>query len=347
MKKIALLLTGLFVGFSAANAQDTLVYENFNDTIPIPNNFGNYPNAILNDTMWTNWDEDGIADGSTNGDRPGEWWWTYPYTIADSTAHSSCFASSSWTNDAATPVANWLISNSIQITDGASAMVSWLSAPYQTPYYCDGYVVLVSTTTNDLDQFTDTLFVAAEYVSGAATGGNNFANYTFSPGFVHGLDGNYMEFNPDFDNNPADTTTADRARMTGLLQPFSASLAAYDNMKIYIAWKHNAHDDNLLIIDDLLVTETTDPTFSIESLPEVAGQVYPNPATDYVNVKFDIEQYHNAHVQLVNSNGQVVYTSALTTANSRIDLQNIAAGVYFVKITSDEGNMVKKLVVNK
>jgi hypothetical protein len=346
MRKIALLGLGLFMGFSAVNAQDTLIYEDFNDTIPIPNNFGNYPNAILNDTMWTNWDEDGINDASGSS-RPGEWFWSYPISNADSATYSSCFASNSWTNDALNPVANWLISNSIQITDGASAMASWMSAPRQTPYYCDGYVVLVSTTTNDLTEFTDTLFVAAEYVSGAVTGGGDYSNYVFSAGTVHGQDGSFIEFTNSGDNNPADTTAEDSARYNGLLQTFSASLAAYDNMKIYIAWKHNSHDDNIIFLDNLLVTENTDPTFSVETLPDFAGQVYPNPATDFVNVKFDLDKYHNSQVQLINSSGQVIYSSMLTTSNSRIDLQNVATGVYFVKIMADEGSVVKKLVVNK
>jgi hypothetical protein len=347
MRKIALLVMGLSIGYTAAIAQDTLIFEDFNDTIPIPNNFGNYPNAIVGDTMWTNWDEDALGDGS-GANRPGEWFWTFPISDADSATYSSCFGSNSWTNDATTPVANWLISKSIQITDGASAVVSWMSAPRQTPYYNDGYVVLVSTGSNDLIEFTDTLFVASEYTSGPASGGGNYANYTFAPGgFVHGMDGTFIEFSNDGDNNPSDTTAEDSARYNGLLRTFTASLAAYDDMQIYIAWKHTSHDDNIIFLDNLLVTENTDPTFSIETLPEFAGQVYPNPATDYVNVKFDTEKYHNAQVQMVNSSGQVIYSSVLASQNNRIDLQNVAAGVYFVKIMADEGNMVKKVVVNK
>ena len=66
-----------------------------------------------------------------------------------------------------------------------------------------------------------------------------------------------------------------------------------------------------------------------------------------MNIKFDIEQYHHARVEMINSSGQVVYVSALSTQNNRINLQNIAAGVYYVKIISDEGSMVKKVIVNK
>jgi hypothetical protein len=50
---------------------------------------------------------------------------------------------------------------------------------------------------------------------------------------------------------------------------------------------------------------------------------------------------------MVNSSGQIMYTSVLTTQNHRIDLANISSGVYFVKIVADEGSMVRKVVVNK
>lgn len=75
--------------------------------------------------------------------------------------------------------------------------------------------------------------------------------------------------------------------------------------------------------------------------------VYPNPATDFVNVKFDIEEYHNVKVQLINNSGQVIYTSNLASAYNRVDLQNVAAGIYFVKLTADEGTMVQKIIVSK
>ena len=343
MKKLLLLGMGLFISFSAATAQDTLLYEDFNDSIGLPPifAFGNvqYPNAILGDTIWTNYDQDQLPDGSGGG-RPDEWFWTFPYVTADSAAHSSCFAGNSWTNDFANPIANWLITPSIQIVD-ALGNLSWFSASRQTPYYLDGYAVLVSTSNNDLPNFTDTLFVASEYddESGAYINhGSNFANYVFTPagGFVHGMDLTYIT---------DEAGTGDSSRWAGVLRPFTVSLAAYSGMDIYIAFKHNSHDDNILYLDDILVTGTM-PN-AIEELPDFAVSVYPNPCTDFVNVNIDINKYHNANVQLMNNSGQMIYTSPLVTQNHKINLQNMASGVYYVKILCDEGNIVKKLIVTK
>ena len=353
MRKKVLLVIGLFISFSIAKAQDTLVFEDFNDTILVcsPNFFPAYPLAIVGDTNWTNYDEDQLPDASPGG-RPGEWYGlAYAGTITDSIAHGTCFISNSWTNASATPIANWMITPSIFITDSVTAQVSWLSTPYQTPMYLDGYVVLVSTTNNDLPSFTDTLFIAAEYDDEGGTYPEycgDFTPYNFIPAgeFVHGLDATYIEVNPDFDMNAADTTCADSSRFNGLSRPFSVSLSQYYGMNIYIAWKHNSHDDNILAIDDLCVSENS-TSLVVENLPDLAGSIYPNPATDFVNVQFDIGKYHHAHLQMVNNSGQVMYSSVLSTFNHRIDLTNIAAGIYFVKIMTDEGNMVRKVVVNK
>lgn len=345
MRKIVLLGMGLFMGFTAVSAQDTLIYENFDDTIigtfwnyAIDDN---YPNAILNDTMWYNYDEDQIPDAS-GGSRPGFWYLTTGYGLQDT--NDIILSSNSWTNDGVNSVKNWLILPAIQITDGASAWLKWNASPFQTPRFCDGYEVRISTTDNDLPSFTDVVYTAAEYQSGAPTGnaysGGVYTNYVFSSGFQHGADGQYIDCSECVD-------LIDSSRWRGLQRPDSVSLAAYDNMKIYIAFYHNTTDDNILGIDDILVIENTDPFFSVETLPDFAASVYPNPASAFINVRFDIEKYHNAQVQMMNNSGQMIYAAQLNEEYHQIDLTNIAAGAYFIKFIADEGTMVKKVVVTK
>ncbi len=340
MRKIALLVMGLFISTSFATAQDTLLWENFEDTLIGGINdayIQDFPPGNFNDTTWYNYDEDVQTDANA---RPNEWYLVAGgFTVPDTL--DICLMSSSWFSTVAT-ASNWLFLPAIQITDGASAWLKWKSAPRQTPYYLDGYEIRISTTSNDYQTaYTDIAYTAAEYETGAPTGSNNYGNYTFSsPGFIHGLDGNYVDCS-------ACLIDTDSARQIGVQRPDSISLAAYDDMVIYIAFHHNATDDNLISLDDILIIENTDPTFDIEPTTDFSGQVYPNPATDFVNVKFDIEKYHNMGVQMVNSNGQVVYNASLNTVNHRIDVTSMAAGVYFIKVTADEGSMVEKVVVNK
>lgn len=342
MKKVYSTLFCLFLIATTSRAQDTIFWQDFEvDSISFM--IFDYPSGIAGDTNYYNTDADGLGDGSTTGNRPGQWFLTYGYADVDST--NTVLGANSWTNDANNPVQNWLVLPPIQITDGASAMLSWKSAPFQTPYYCDGYKVVISTTTNDILSFTDTLFVAAEYESGAFSNGGNYANYTFSDGFVHGLDGTFIEWNPDGDDDVNVNSAGDSARNQGVLRPQSVSLANYDNQLVYIAFLHDSHDDNLISIDEILVTENTDPFFGVDNVTsEFVGAVYPNPANEFVNVTFDVNGYHNVHIDMVDNQGHTVF-STVANGYTQINTRNLASGVYFVKVRADEGSMVRKVVV--
>src|SRR6266446_2248795 len=116
----------------AQTGMDTLFFENFEVNpdstfqVGIPSGF---------DAFGINSDGDQIPDGSTMGNRPDQWWWTYGFADVDSS--NSVYASNSWTNVSDVPVANYLILPPLQIVD-TSAKLSLKSAPYQTPRYLDG-----------------------------------------------------------------------------------------------------------------------------------------------------------------------------------------------------------------
>lgn len=314
----------------------TLLWEDFQDTILgtsydggiTSNAFVGYPYGIAGDTNWTNYDNDAFNDAS-GGNRPGEWDLTFGFSAQDST--NIVAFSNSWTSPA-TAVSNYLITPSIQITD-TSARLSWKSAPFQTPLYLDGYVVLVSTTSNDIPEFTDTLFVAAEYVANTDTGATGDYNlYTFSDGVVHGQDGQYIEV----DN-------ADLQRNAGVLRPFSVSLAAYDNMAIYIAFLHNSADDNLISLDDILVEEIPDITFSTQPAVPLNASFYPNPASEILYISYSNE-YENATVEITDMRGVLMHQGNLT-GGGQIPVASWANGMYMLKLTHPSGNLSTRISV--
>src|SRR5436853_1600081 len=138
MKKIITSLLFTFFTAMCLAQNDTLLIENFNQD-PTGNANFQYqiqPPGQVNDQNWYDWDQDGLADASTAGGRPGEWFWqSGGFAIEDSS--DGCMASNSWTNDPNTPVENYLITPAIQIIDN-QAVVYWKSATYQTPRYLDG-----------------------------------------------------------------------------------------------------------------------------------------------------------------------------------------------------------------
>ena len=324
MNKFLLSIFAL-VAISSANSQtDTLIWIDFETD---PSTFvqnSTPPPGYVNDTMWYNFDADGLNDGSGNG-RPLEWFWDYDFedTI------NSAYVSSSWTNTSV-PTENWFVMRSIYISD-TNASLSWKSAPYQTPRYLDGYYVLLSTTDNDITSFTDTLFRAAEYVSlNDPSAPNDFASYTFTPGFVHGADGQYT-----FD-------TGDSSRLLGLLHPFTVSLSAYTGKSVYIAFKHHSVDDNLLAIDDILLTGTNTVGIA-ENSAGVGISAFPIPAENELNIEIRSDNASSAQISIFDVMGRS--TGAISEIHFHegkslhtIDLRGLASGTYQVRVTNTKGS---------
>jgi len=79
--------------------------------------------------------------------------------------------------------------------------------------------------------------------------------------------------------------------------------------------------------------------------------VYPNPATEVVNMELDlVENLNNAVVRIVDLNArnvmEVVYED-LSSQTLTYSVANLAAGTYFLKIQSDKGYITKKFTIVK
>lgn len=353
--KTNLLASSLLLICSAANAQnDTLLFRDFNTDPSTYIQFAILPSGSTGDTSWYSYDLDGLADGSPQGTRPGEWFWSQAFCPSDTLVQVNCLAANSWTNDPVTPVNNWLVLPSLHIVD-ANATLYWKAAPRQTPRYVDGYKIVVSTGTNDITGggFTDTLFVASEF---ASLDNQNFPNlyssYTFAPPqtvnpmapFLHGLDLTYTEFNP----------ASDSSRLYGKLRPFSVSLAQYAGQHIYIAFLHESTDDNLISIDDVQVMGT-DPNSIHENKTDVGLSVYPNPVAagtspELLNIRFELETAGKVSALLYDLSGKLVRSEAFGhtgtgSQTKQLRMNGIAPGMYHLQLQTPQGMANTRVVI--
>jgi hypothetical protein len=103
-----------------------------------------------------------------------------------------------------------------------------------------------------------------------------------------------------------------------------------------------------------VVINGTDPLSSISQ--EVEGlslAVWPNPTDGLSNAQFSIPNGGNATLEVFNVSGisvmRVFHGSApsRTSQNIELDLKSLADGIYFIRLLSEDGNLVQRIALNK
>ena len=94
----------------------------------------------------------------------------------------------------------------------------------------------------------------------------------------------------------------------------------------------------------------TQPTNRLEGGTAINNlDVYPNPSRDVFNVAFTSEEVQDLEVRVINVVGEVVYTENLQQFvgeyTKSIDLATYTKGVYFLEITTNNGVVNKKLIL--
>jgi Secretion system C-terminal sorting domain len=79
------------------------------------------------------------------------------------------------------------------------------------------------------------------------------------------------------------------------------------------------------------------------SIEEPIISLYPNPASDMVNV--EIENLEgNATIAMYSFSGALIYTKIITDSKTAIDMSGYEAGIYMVTITTDTQHKSIKVV---
>lgn len=115
-------------------------------------------------------------------------------------------------------------------------------------------------------------------------------------------------------------------------------LSAYANQTVRIGIHVTSEADDWYIAFDNFVVEQTN---GVEENEASSVRVFPNPATNMINVEAQgYEQY-----QLVNMLGQTVSSNSLNNGTAQINVSNLSNGVYFVRLIN--GNNVETIKVVK
>lgn len=91
----------------------------------------------------------------------------------------------------------------------------------------------------------------------------------------------------------------------------------------------------------------TDYTLGLEDVSVGGVKVYPNPATNKLNIILENE-VDEAEVQIISMTGALLYQEKLGEGKAKystVDVSNYPAGVYFVKVASQNGVVTNKIVI--
>ncbi len=95
----------------------------------------------------------------------------------------------------------------------------------------------------------------------------------------------------------------------------------------------------------------TDPSWIFkENTPEIL--IYPNPAVDFVNLEFQVEQEGNTEILLINGIGQINYLGGPVhfskgTQQVKLNLQTYIPGRYLLEIKTGSDRIIKPLIIKK
>lgn len=86
-----------------------------------------------------------------------------------------------------------------------------------------------------------------------------------------------------------------------------------------------------------------------EEVGDIFMEFYPNPAHGQLFLNYQLFNTHYGDIILSNSMGQVVYQQAITAnkdlKNTSIDISNMASGMYFLQISTEDSKVVKRVII--
>jgi hypothetical protein len=114
-----------------------------------------------------------------------------------------------------------------------------------------------------------------------------------------------------------------------------------------VIFKFRAINDNgsNFFIDNIFVYDAVSPA-SILSVEAESFKLFPNPADDYVELKF-LPLGSNGKLTVCDLTGKVVYVELLSQSQlqAKIQTAHLGQGIYFVALETNKGRSVQKLVI--
>lgn len=132
------------------------------------------------------------------------------------------------------------------------------------------------------------------------------------------------------------------AKVAGEWYDFSVDLREFQGQDIYVAILHtNCTNQFMVNIDDIVLYREYNVFWNVNENTAIACSIYPNPAADMLTVEngADVNRY-----ELYNVSGALMLSKAVNARTFDIDLRDLPAGTYLLKMTSKDMIQTKRFV---
>jgi ELWxxDGT repeat protein len=178
------------------------------------------------------------------------------------------------------------------------------------------------------DPTTDTVLNVSNITGSTATGGNNHNPSDFA------IIGDYLYYRGELSDNSdgylfrTNGTTSENLDST--IKDIDDIVVL--NGKLYFEGDDGTTGNELYMFDPA--------TLSIDKVSKNTLMVYPNPASNYINIS---SEYLNNEFKIYSLLGQVVKKGIISS--SKITVSDLSTGNYILKVTKDQKTVTKKLVI--
>ncbi len=247
----------------------------------------------------------------------------------------------SWSSNKATVMkfdgTNWILVGKEGFTAGGIDEISLAVSPSGEPYvaFSDNfnYDLMMVMKYNG----TDWVYVGN---GGISAGEAYFPSLAFSP-----TGEPYLAFNTEEYSYKATVKKFNGTSWVNLgTGGFSAGVGKYESLAFspYDGKPYVAYQD-WSIGGKATVMKYDTVSFGISELNQSQISLYPNPATDKITIE-TFPTTIKSQLLITNLNGQEIITRQITELKTQIDISNLPAGIYFVRLTSDKTVEVGKII---
>jgi len=122
---------------------------------------------------------------------------------------------------------------------------------------------------------------------------------------------------------------------------------AHDNSNTYPGWTQPFNAGNATGDDGVLITNATlwlaDQSNAVNKIKKnTFVEIYPNPADNFINF---VSETKISEIKILNIIGKQMFVKEVNLKQVKIDIRNLESGIYFIKIKTDHGKQVSKLVI--